>query len=256
MLFPFIFYTATYTGPQDEAFALKIGADRFIIKPCEPELVMEVVNSVLAAGRHIDSVPPPEPPEEKEVFKMYNERLVRKLEQKMLQLEKETAVLRETQDALRKSETKYRVLHESMMEGFVMVDMQGNIRECNEAYCTMLGYTVEEIAKLTYHDLTPENWYAKEREIVDTQILLNGFSDVYEKEYRRRDGSTFPVELRTFLIRNEQGEGEGMWAIVRDLTERKRIERLQKDLENQLHQAQKMESQNLFAAAHSIGAHR
>ncbi|RPH39948.1 MAG: response regulator, partial [Desulfobulbaceae bacterium] len=78
---PFIFYTATYTGPQDEAFAMKLGADRFIVKPCEPELFMEVVNSLLSADREGNIVPPPDLPGEEEVFKLYNERLVRKLEQ-------------------------------------------------------------------------------------------------------------------------------------------------------------------------------
>ena len=59
------------------------------------------------------------------MLKLYNERLVRKLEQKMLQLEKETAALREAQEALRTSEKKYRRLHESMTDGFAYVDMQG-----------------------------------------------------------------------------------------------------------------------------------
>lgn len=238
----FIVYTATYTGPQDEAFAMKIGADRFIVKPCEPEVFMDAVQSVLAAAREGDFAHSAELPGEEEVFKLYNERLVRKLEQKMLQLEKETAALREAQEALRTSEQKYRRLHESMTDGFVYVDMQGYIRESNEAYCAMLGYSAAELAKLTYLDLTPEKWHSQEQEIIDRQILVNGFSKVYEKEYRRKDGSLFPVELRTFLIHNEQGEPEGMWAIVRDLTERKRAEKNRQELENQLHHAQKMES--------------
>ena len=239
---PVIVYTATYTGPQDETFALKIGADRFVVKPCEPEIFLGIVREVLAANAERRDEPPPVQPGDGEVFKLYNERLVRKLEQKMLQLEKETAALREAEAALRRSEGKYRRLHESMTDGFVFVDMQGFICESNASYRGMLGYDADELARLTFHDITPESWHAFEQDIVDSQVLVHDFSEVYEKEYRRKDGSVFPVELRTYLLRDENGRAEGMWAIVRDLTERKRLEREQRKLEEQLHQAQKMES--------------
>lgn len=239
---PFIVYTATYTGPQDEAFAMKIGADRFMQKPCEPELFMEVVGEVMAVAKQKNRPIPPEPPQDEAVFKLYNERLVRKLEQKMLQLEQETKTLKKTEEALRLSEGKYRRLHQSMADGFGYVDLQGNIRESNAAFRGMLGYTEEELSRLTYMDLTPAKWHAGEQHIIDTQVLSKGYSGVYEKEYQRKDGSIFPVELKTFLVCNDQGEKEGMWAIVRDLTERKQAEKAQKALEEQLYQAQKMES--------------
>jgi len=135
---------------------------------------------------------------------------------------------------------KYRTLHESMRDGFVYVGMDGLIRDYNESYRSMLGYEHEELARLTYVDLTPDKWHAMEQRIVEEQILPRGYSDVYEKEYRKKDGTVFPVELRTFVIKNERGENEGMWAIVRDISERK-------SLEAQLMQAQKMESVGVLA---------
>ncbi|HPA44199.1 MAG TPA: response regulator [bacterium] len=220
---PFIIYTATYTGPQDEALAVKIGADRFIIKPCEPDVFMEAIRDMTTYVRHRDEAF--EPPQEEEILKLYSERLVRKLEQKMLQLEREVQARLETEKELRISENKYRKLHESMRDGFVYIDMQGFVRESNEVYQRMLGYSPDELSRLTDRDLTPEIWHEYQRNIIANQILVRGFSDVYEKEYRRKDGSIFPVELRSFLIRNDAGEKEGMWAIVRDITERKRAER-------------------------------
>jgi PAS domain S-box-containing protein len=126
--------------------------------------------------------------------------------------------------ALRLSESKYRKLHESMMDGFVYVAMNGQIREFNESYARMLEYSTDELTNLSYNDITPEKWHAYEREIVDGQVLFRGFSDVYEKEYRKKNGTVFPVELRTVLYKNENGVNEGMWAIVRDITERKQAE--------------------------------
>ena len=57
------------------------------------------------------------------------------------------------------------------------------------------------------------------------QVLPRGYSDVYQKEYTRKDGSVVPVELRTILIRDAGGNPTGMWALVRDISDRKRVER-------------------------------
>ena len=127
------------------------------------------------------------------------------------------------EEALAVSEAKYRGLFDSMMDGVVVVEMAGTIVESNETYRKMIGYSADELRELTYRQLTPEPWHAMEARIVAEQILPRGHSDVYEKEYRRKDGTVFPVELRTFLLR-ENGRPSAMWAIVRDLTERKRAE--------------------------------
>jgi len=114
--------------------------------------------------------------------------------------------------------------YENMRDAFVSVSMDGLIVECNQEYQAMLGYDADEILKLTYRQLTPEKWHPLEDEIVRTQVLVRGYSDVYEKEYRRKDGTIFPVELRTILIRATNGKPSRMWAIVRDISGRKRAE--------------------------------
>ena len=128
-------------------------------------------------------------------------------------------------EALRASEDRYRRLHESLTDAFVLVDMSGRLIDWNQAYQNMLGYTPDELRRLTYVDLTPAKWHAMEAHIVGTQVLPDGQSGVYEKEYVRKDGTVIPVELRTFLLRDRSGGPEAMWAIVRNIAERKDAER-------------------------------
>ena len=125
---------------------------------------------------------------------------------------------------LKHSEEKYRSLFDGMLDGFVSVRMDGAIVDFNEAYREMLGYDAQELQQLTYVDLTPEKWHAFETRIVETQILPRGYSEVYEKEYRKKDGTIFPVELRTILSVDQEDNPAGMWAIVRDFSERKELE--------------------------------
>ena len=86
---PFVFYTATYTEAKDEALALGLGADRFVIKPQEPEILVNLIRDVLA-GTPLRPVAPADNGVRKdnEFLKGYSETLFRKLEKKMADLER------------------------------------------------------------------------------------------------------------------------------------------------------------------------
>lgn len=101
------------------------------------------------------------------------------------------------------------------------VDMAGNIVATNDSFCTLVGYSEAELLTKNARDLTPEKWLPHEKFVTEEQVKVSGFSEIYEKEYRRKDGSVVPVELMRTLVRDEHGSPAGMFAIVRDLTARK-----------------------------------
>jgi PAS domain S-box-containing protein len=150
---------------------------------------------------------------------------------------KEAMYQAEARKALRHTQTRYKQLLEGMLDGFVYVDQNGVIVDSNEAYRRMLGYSARELAALTYNDITPPGWHNYEEWILNEQIKKYGYSVVYEKEYRRKDGSVFPVELRTFLATDESGRYAGLWAIVRDISELRKTDKLIKTLNQTVEQS-------------------
>lgn len=84
---PFVFYTATYTDPRDASFALSLGADRFLVKPLDPEVFIQTIDEVCAAERADHSASTEVGENEAVYLKEYNARLITKLEKKMLDLE-------------------------------------------------------------------------------------------------------------------------------------------------------------------------
>jgi len=215
---PFVFYTATYTDQKDEEFALSLGADRFVIKPQLPAVILQLVKELLIGHESGRTHPPAD---ESLVMKEYNEVLFRKLEKKVKELENEIENRKRTEEALQESNRKYSALYNCMMDAFVMVDMEGYLKEFNFAFSELVGYEFDELLTKTYMELTPERWHTFEQWIVDEQVLRRGYSEVYEKEYIKKDGTVIPVELRTYLFRDETGSPSRMWGIVRDISIRK-----------------------------------
>jgi len=126
--------------------------------------------------------------------------------------------------ALIESEQKYRQLYESLMDGFAKVDLGGKIIDCNNAFLEMVGYSKEELLTLTNNDITPKRWHEFERSLLNEHFFKLGYTQLYEKEYIKKNGEIISVELRTYLTVDENIGTTGMWAIIRDITERKRAE--------------------------------
>lgn len=136
--------------------------------------------------------------------------------------------------ALRDAENKYRLLFDSMHEAYVRTDLDGHILEFNELFRSFLGYTAQELRQCSLQDVTPSPWHVMETTILLGPVLERGYSDVYEKEYRRKDGSVFPAELRSFLLRDERGHPCAIWALVRDITARKQTMYAQRNARDKL----------------------
>ena len=96
---PFIFYTATYTEKKDEDFALSLGAEKFIVKPVEPNVFLKILKEITEAHKKGTLIAPKEPIKEEEIYLAeYNKRLIKKLERKVLDLEKSEKRLRKTME--------------------------------------------------------------------------------------------------------------------------------------------------------------
>ncbi len=108
---PFIVYTATYTEAEDEQLALSLGADAFILKPTEPDVFMSRVCDVQARAASAEPTLPMSPVgDESDTMKAYSETLIRKLEQKTLQLEESNRALQEGATRINRLNRVYAVL--------------------------------------------------------------------------------------------------------------------------------------------------
>jgi two-component system, cell cycle sensor histidine kinase and response regulator CckA len=130
----------------------------------------------------------------------------------------------EPEAALKESEARYRSLFELSGDAILALDLEGRFTDANPVALRLLGYARQELLALTYQQITPARWHSMNAAVLREQVPVRGYSDEYEQEYVRKDDTTIPVSLRAFLRKDLAGHPVGAWAIVRDMTERKRAE--------------------------------
>jgi two-component system cell cycle sensor histidine kinase/response regulator CckA len=145
-------------------------------------------------------------------------------------------------EALRKSEEKYRTILESIEEGYFEVDLAGNFTFLNDALCKISGYARDELLGMNNRQYTTSDT-AKKMYQVFNQIYRTGrLAQVMDYEIITKDRSTKILEMSAYLIRGLESEPIGFRGVVRDVTERKAAEEEKKTLEAQLQYAQRMEA--------------
>jgi PAS domain S-box-containing protein len=138
---------------------------------------------------------------------------------------------KETRLALSDAENRYSQLYEGAFDGIIEVDLEGKILDFNSAFQKILNYSPAELRSFRFQEITSEKYLEKEQKMLD-QILKRGYSDLYEKEFIDKDGKLVPVEISGYLTNDQYGKPKGMWAFVRDISERKKSEeKLRQQLE-------------------------
>jgi len=216
---PFIIYTATYTGPEDKEFAIKIGVDRFIIKPCEPDVFMEAVRDVMAAAKRGDIASLPALVNEEKMLRLYSERLVRKLEQKNLQLGREVRARQEAEEALRQRNAFLELLLETIPAPIFYRNADGQYTDCNKAYEEFVGKPRTEIIGKTAYDVLPKDLADKYTE-KDEELFMQPGKQRYERKILGKDGLR-EVILDKASFPETQNRIEGIIGVITDITERK-----------------------------------
>ncbi len=120
---------------------------------------------------------------------------------------------------------------EQAADGIFWLDSEGRIHRVNDAACRLLGYSREELLTMTVPDVDPEYSVEAYKESYWRKVRKLGTIN-FESCHRRKDGSTYPVEISSCYV---QFEGTGYsCAFFRDITERKRVETALRESENKL----------------------
>lgn len=134
---------------------------------------------------------------------------------------------RTTEKALRHNLDKYLAVTENAGDAIFVHGLNGEILEVNEAACSSLGYTKGELIKFSTADI--EVGMSEETIIQNRANFGNDEPTTCQGIHRRKDGSTFPVEIKVSAI--EIDGQECRVAIARDVSERIRSEEALKESE-------------------------
>ncbi|MGC9976748.1 MAG: PAS domain S-box protein, partial [Syntrophales bacterium] len=215
---PFVLYTAVYTEPKEETFSLSLGADRLIIKPQKPEILVNVVQEILDEKNRIKRPPPKPLGEEIEFFRRHNEILFSKLEKKISDLEI-------ANQKLKALDEKYRLSFENASDVILTIDTDFTVSSISPSVERILGYKPQDFIGRLVSDIgfifTPESL---EQAMTDMSLVFTG-ETIPTTIYRlvARDGTLKFVEVSGSPIMHE-GKIIGMISVARDITDRKQAE--------------------------------
>src|SRR5260370_22008514 len=102
--------------------------------------------------------------------------------------------LKQAEEALRESEARFRRFVDSNIIGIALVDLEGNIREANDALLELLGYTREDLiaGRMQWTTMTPPDYQARDVQAGEEELATGTFMP-FEKEDVAKDGKHVPV---------------------------------------------------------------
>lgn len=164
-----------------------------------------------------------------------NARQVDEVELILLAIEDKTKQKR-TEEALRESEEKYRLLAEHSADVIYKLNIENEkFTYVSPSIETIFGYTPEELLSLKPKDVLTSKSYRKQIKAMQKEISTGGKSSgTLQLDAVHKDGHIFPIEIHATFIPNKKGEPVEILGVARDITERKKTEMKLKNSYKQL----------------------
>src|ERR1700731_922351 len=131
---------------------------------------------------------------------------------------------RRAEEALRKSEERWRSVFENSAIGVALTDLNGRYLSTNHVFQAMVGYTEEELRAVSFADLTHEDYRQANWALVTELVEGKRRQFQIEKKYRRKDGSSIWVSNNFSLVPGTERVPRFIMALSEDITQRKRAE--------------------------------
>jgi PAS domain S-box-containing protein len=126
----------------------------------------------------------------------------------------------------KQAEEALQAILKTALDGFYLADLEGKLLEVNDSYCKMIGYTREELLKMSTRDI--EAIESPEEIAQHIKKVMAQGSDRFESRHKRKDGQIINVEISVNYL--DVGEGQ-LFVFARDITERRRAEEALRDSE-------------------------
>jgi PAS domain S-box-containing protein len=151
------------------------------------------------------------------------------------------------EQALRKSEERWRSVFENSAIGVALTDLNGRFLATNHVYQTIVGYTEEELRALSFLDVTHEDYREANWALITE--LLEGKRRQFqiEKKYRRKDGNSIWVSNNVSLVPGTERAPRFIMALSEDITQRKRAEEALRRSEAYLAEGQRLAKMGSWA---------
>src|SRR6267378_2927986 len=152
------------------------------------------------------------------------------------------------EEALRKSEERWRSVFENSAIGVAVTDLHARFLATNHVYQTIVGYTEEELRAVNFLDVTHEDYRQANWTLITELVEGKRRQFQIEKKYRRKDGSSIWVSNNVSLVPGTERVGRFIMALSEDITQRKRAEEALQRSEGYLAEAQKLTRTGSWAA--------
>jgi PAS domain S-box-containing protein len=156
------------------------------------------------------------------------------------------------EDALRKSEERWRSVFENSAIGVALTDYNGLFLATNRVFQAMVGYTEEELRAVSFLDVTHEDYREANRALITELVEGKRQQFQIEKKYQRKDGSLIWVSNNVSLVPGTERVPRFIMALSEDITQRKGAEEALQRSEAYLAEAQKLTQTGSWAAQVSL----